>query len=233
MQNALILIVEDETEISQIIAAYLRRDGFRTICAADGETALGHHRDLRPDLIILDIGLPKRDGMELLAEIRRRGSTPVIMATARTEDLDKLLALRMGADDYVVKPFNPQELVERAKAVLRRTKGDIDSVAMLRGADLEIDSASHLVWATNKGLRRQIDTTLSEYRLLEHMIASPGRVFTRAELLDASLPDSDAMDRTVDSHISHLRKKLQQVGLEGYLEAVRGVGYRLEPASCQ
>ena len=122
MDNALILIVEDEPEIAEILDAYLSRDGFRTVRAGDGVTALQHHRMLRPDLVVLDVKLPKADGFEVLAEIRRRGDTPVIMATALAEDLDKLSALRIGADDYVVKPFNPLELVARARAVLRRTQ---------------------------------------------------------------------------------------------------------------
>ncbi len=231
MNNALVLIVEDESEIAEIVNAYLSRDGFRTTIAADGESALSQYRHLKPDLVILDIGLPKRDGFDLLTEFRRHGATPVIMATARAEDVDKLLALRIGADDYVVKPFNPQEIVERVKAVLRRTQGQAASASLLRCRGLELDRNAHTVCTTDKEGRPRISTTLSEYRLLEHMIRAPQRVFSRAELLDACLPESDALDRTVDSHISHLRRKLQRAGLKGYLEAVRGVGYRLEPTT--
>ncbi len=229
MHNALILIAEDEPEIAQIMEAYLSRDGFRTISAADGDTALHHYRYLKPDLVILDIGLPKRDGLELLAEIRKNDNTPVIMATARSEDIDKLLALRIGADDYVVKPFNPQEIVERVKAVLRRTLGETDSSTLLRCRGLEMDRSEHSVSAIIGSQRVAIETTLSEYNLLLHMLPAPSRVYSRGELLDACFPNSEAMDRTIDSHVSHIRKKLVAAGLHGYLEAIRGVGYRLEP----
>ena len=229
MENYLILIAEDEPEIAEIIETYLIREGYRTVCAADGETAFRHCRQLKPDLVILDIGLPKRDGLELLSEIRRNDQTPVIMATARSEDIDKIVALRTGADDYIVKPFVPQEIVERVKAVLRRTHGQVGHSTPLRCCGLEIDPSSYTVSVKTKDGITNIDATLSEYNLLKHMIASLRRAFSRGELLDACFPDSDALDRTIDSHVSHLRKKLQQAGLDGYLEAIRGVGYRLEP----
>lgn len=226
MDNALILIVEDEPEIAEILDAYLGRDGFRTVRAGDGVTALQHHRMLRPDLVVLDVKLPKMDGFEVLAEIRRRGDTPVIMATALAEDLDKLSALRIGADDYVVKPFNPLELVARARAVLRRTQARGVS-PLLRLGPLEIDPQAYsaaVIWETET---RPLDLTLTEFRLLEHMARAPRKVFSRAELLDACLPDGDALERTVDSHVSNLRRKLEAAGAPELLEGVRGVGYRL------
>ncbi len=225
MDNALILIAEDDADIAQILTAYLDREGFRTVCAADGDVALMHHRTLRPDLVLLDVQMPKRDGFDVLAEIRRRGSTPVIMATARAEDLDKLSALRIGADDYVVKPFNPLEVVARVKAVLRRTLGAADGDATIRWGAIEIDPIGYA--ARVIGGAGPLDLTLTEYRLLAHMARAPMRVFTRADLLDACLPDGDALERTVDSHVSKLRRKLELAGAPGLCAGVRGVGYRL------
>lgn len=226
MDNALILIIEDEPEIAEILDAYLGRDGFRTVRAADGLTGLQHHRMLRPDLVVLDVKLPKADGFEVLAEIRRRGDTPVIMATALAEDLDKLSALRIGADDYVVKPFNPLELVARARAVLRRTRGRAGA-SLLRLGPLEIDPQAYSAGVVSETETKALELTLTEFRLLEHMARAPRKVFSRAELLDACLPDGDALERTVDSHVSNLRRKLEAAGAPDLLEGVRGVGYRL------
>lgn len=227
MDNALILVAEDEHEIAAILTSYLERDNFRTITASDGETALMHHQVLKPDLILLDVQLPKRDGFSVLAEIRRRGNTPVIMATARSADLDKLSALHVGADDYVVKPFNPMEVVARVKAVLRRTNGGLSEQAILRVGMIEIDTACYMVDVNQSTVNSRLDLTLTEYRLLEHMARAPFRVFSRAELVDACMPESDALERTVDSHICNLRRKLAEAGEPGYCAVVRGVGYRL------
>jgi two-component system, OmpR family, response regulator AdeR len=235
MNDALILIAEDEPEIADILAAYFEREGFRTIRATDGQTALDHHLMLRPDLVVLDIKLPRLDGYEVLAAIRRRDTTPVIMATALAEDLDKLQALRIGADDYVVKPFNPLEVVARARAVLRRTTQSASEARLLRigsaGRVVEIDLEAHTVGVEGAAGRKRLDLTLTEFRLLAHMARAPSKAFTRSELLDACLPEGVALERTVDSHASNLRKKLEACGLGGYVEAVRGVGYRLAPAA--
>ncbi len=225
MDGGLILIAEDEPEIASLLQAYFEREGFRVVVAADGEIALQHHLMLRPDLVILDIKLPCRDGFEVLSELRRRGDTPVIMATALAEDLDKLSGLRLGADDYVVKPYNPLEVVARAKAVLRR--GRNGSPQALRHDSLEVDLSLHVAYAVTGPEKVVIDLTLSEFRLLSHLIRTPLKVFSRAELLDTCLPESDALERTVDSHVSNLRRKLEKAGLPGYVIGVRGVGYRL------
>ncbi|MFK4875164.1 response regulator [Novosphingobium sp. ZW T3_23] len=223
--NALILIAEDESEIAEIIRAYLEREGFRTIHAANGQTALEFHRALRPDLVLLDVSMPCVDGWGVLAEIRRRDQTPVIMVTALDQDLDKLQALRIGADDYVVKPFNPVEVVARVKAVLRRS-GTTDA-AIIRIGQLEIDIDGHRASVMHGGQAENIGLTLTEFRLLVHMARNPTRVFTRGDLVDACLPGAEALDRTVDSHMSKLRRKLDQAGATGMPEGVRGVGYRL------
>lgn len=230
MDNALILVAEDEPEIAQILTSYLQRDGFRTVTACDGEAALMHHAMLRPDLVLLDVQMPKRDGFAVLAELRQRGNTPVIMATARAEDLDKLSALRIGADDYVVKPFNPMEVVARVKAVLRRTMGGDDEPGILRFGAIEIDTAGYIATVIGGGGPVAMDLTLTEYRLLAHLARTPRRVFTRSDLVDACLPEGDALERTVDSHVSNLRRKLEAAGAGGLCVVVRGVGYRLSAA---
>jgi two-component system, OmpR family, response regulator AdeR len=222
MTNQLILIIEDDIEIVRILQAYFERDGFRTIAATDPLTGLAHHQRLKPDLVVLDVKMPKMDGYETLAAIRRTDDTPVIMVTALAEDLDKLQALRIGADDYVVKPFNPLEVVARARAILRRVLGGRQS-SMLRVGRLSVDTEAHVVLVDKEPL----SLTRTEFRLLVHMVRSPNRVFERGELIDACLPEGEAMDRTVDSHMSNLRRKLTAAGAPDLLVGVRGVGYRI------
>ena len=219
---ALVLIAEDDQEISAILDAYLVREGFRTVQARDGRTALELHLALKPDLVLLDVTMPRLDGWEVLAELRRRGTTPAIMITALDQDIDRLQGLRIGADDYVVKPFNPIEVVARAKAVLRRS-GLTSAAGVLRVGGLAIDLDAYRASFDEV----PVPLTLTEFRILAHMARNPTRVFTRDELLDACLPGSDALDRTVDSHLSKLRRKLEQAGALGLLPGVRGVGYRL------
>lgn len=223
MTNQLILIIEDDLEISRILQAYFERDGYRTVAATDPLIGLSHHQRLKPDLVVLDVKMPKMDGFETLASLRNVDDTPVIMVTALAEDLDKLQALRLGADDYVVKPFNPLEVVARVRAILRRTQGARTS-SVLRLGPLSIDSDAMTVQIGTK----IVGLTRTEFRLLEHMSRSPNRVFERSELIDACLPEGDAMDRTVDSHMSNLRRKLGAAGLPHLITGVRGVGYRLD-----
>mgnify|MGYP002775049373 FL=1 len=224
--NALVLIVEDELEIAEILVGYLEREGFRTVTARDGQTAVELHQALRPDIVLLDVGLPKLDGWEVLAQLRRRGATPVIMLTALDQDLDKLQALRIGADDYVAKPFNPLEVAARAKAVLRRASGR-DPASVARAGPLDVDPVNHTATVNAPDGPRRLTLTLTEFRLLLHMAQAPMRLYTRAELLDACLSGGDALERTVDSHLSKLRKKLEAAGAPGMLSNVRGLGYRL------
>lgn len=223
MTNQLVLFIEDDIEILRILQAYFERDGFRTIAATDPVTGLAHHQRLKPDLVVLDVKMPRMDGYEALATLRRTSDTPVIMVTALAEDLDKLQALRLGADDYVVKPFNPLEVVARARAILRRAQGGRQS-AILHAARLSIDTEAHVVMVDGEPLA----VTLTEFRLLAHMVRSPNRVFERGELIDACLPAGEAMNRTVDSHMSNLRRKLSMAGVPDLLVGVRGVGYRLD-----
>ncbi len=218
----IVLVVEDETEIADVLEAYLRKEGFRTERAADGERALELARIIKPDLILLDIMLPKKDGLEVLRKIRADGNTPVILLTARAEDIDKLVGLELGADDYVVKPFSPREVVARVKAVLRRAYRE-EKLDVIRVGTLELDVRAVAVKASGS----RLDLTLTEFRLLEALMRAVGRAFTRAELLEVALPDSDALERVVDAHLKNLRHKLADAGVGDMLETVRGIGYRL------
>ncbi len=226
--QALVLIVEDEPDIADILQAYLARAGLRTLHAADGRRALDMHATMKPDLVLLDVKMPKLDGWQVLSEIRHRGPTPVIMLTAMDQDIDKLMGLRFGADDYVVKPFNPAEVVARTQAVLRRTLNDAHHPPqVLRIPPFEIDLEQHEASVQVNGSSHTLALTLTEFRLLTHLARAPKRVCTRAELLAACLPEGEAMERTVDSHISKLRKKLEDLGINGMPASIRGVGYRL------
>ncbi|WP_114861104.1 response regulator [Azospirillum brasilense] len=224
--SVLALVVEDEPDVARIITGYLDREGLRTVRAENGQIALDLHQQLRPDIVLLDVKIPKLDGYEVLAAIRRRGDTPVIMITALDEDLDKLQALRIGADDYIVKPFNPLEVVARVKAVLRRAMGRSD-VAVLRVGPLEIDLTAHAVAVEGADGRVRIDVTATEFRILSHMARQPTRVFSRADLIDACLPEGNTLERTIDTHASNIRRKLHAAGAEDFFESIRGVGYRL------
>ncbi len=218
----LILVVEDEREISEILTAYLEQAGFRTVTAADGDTALAHASRLRPDLMLLDLHIPRRDGFAVLSALRVDSTMPVIVVSALSDDLDKLSALRIGADDYVTKPFNPREVVARVQAVLRRAGGAVQTVKRI--GNLMLDPDGHRVEVGGV----ELPLTPSEYALLDGLMRYPGRAYSRSDLLDACLDSSDALERTVDSHISNLRRKLVQADSEARLVTVRGVGYRLE-----
>lgn len=227
----LVLVVEDEPAIASILTAYLERDGLRSRMASDGQEALQLFRQLRPDLVLLDIHLPGMDGIDVLRAIRDDSQTPVIMVTALADDVDKLLALRLGADDYVVKPFNPPEVVARVRAVLRRTQARKNPApAPIRVGPIEIDTEAHsAVVYDNEGRALPLPLTLTEFRPLACLAAQPRRCFSRSHLIEHCLPESDALERVIDSHLSKLRRKLQLAGQEGLIETVRGIGYRLWP----
>ncbi len=230
----LILVVEDEPGIASILTAYLQRDGLRAQHAADGLEALRLFRQIRPDMVLLDIHLPGMDGLDLLREIRSDGQTPVIMVTAVADDVDKLLGLRMGADDYVVKPFSPPEVVARVRAVLRRAQSQpaapSRAAGPIRVGRIEIDQEAHAAFVhAEDGQSVALPLTLTEFRLLACLAAQPRRCFSRSHLIEHCLPESDALDRVIDSHLSKLRRKLQQAGQGDLIETVRGIGYRFWP----
>ena len=236
--GALILLIEDEAEIAEIAQAYLHREGFRTLHAMDGQRGMLLFRRERPDLVLLDIGLPGQNGVDLLQAIRDDGGTPVIMLTALTDDLNKVLSFRLGADDYITKPFNPVEMVARINAVLRRTGtaakpancGNGGEPELIRLGALEINLTMHAALARDaNGREHTLPLTLTEFRLLALLARQPKRCFSRFELIESCMPESDALDRVVDSHLSKLRRKLADAGLGALIETVRGVGYRLWP----
>ncbi|OEY95197.1 efflux system DNA-binding response regulator AdeR [Acinetobacter proteolyticus] len=224
-----ILVVEDEYEIGDIIEHYLKREGMRVLRAMNGKQAIEIHTAQSVDLILLDIKLPELNGWEVLSKIRQKAQTPVIMLTALDQDIDKVMALRIGADDFVVKPFNPNEVVARVQAVLRRAQQNNQAMNKnLVYKNIEINMDIHSVYVHQQDRKIMLNLTLTEYKILLLMIDHPHKVFTRSELMNHCLPDSDALERTVDSHVSKLRKKLEEHGLQHMLIYVRGVGYRLD-----
>lgn len=223
-----ILIVEDEQEIAEVLIAYLATAGFDVERAAHVEEAIRMHAQLRPQLVLLDIGLPGGDGIDVLTAIRRRFETPVIMLTAVKDDVTKLSSLRIGADDYVLKPFNPAEVVERVRAVLRRTQRMSGQRTLSIGKLLiELDERLVTYRDEESDKETRLALTPAEFEILAHMARQPRRAFSRSELLEAALPDSEAFDRVIDSHLSKLRHKLAAAGCPDMIEPVRGIGYRL------
>jgi len=226
MANERILVVEDEATVAEVVGRYLERDGFKVRHVADGAMAMSEIADFQPHLIVLDVMLPHRDGLEICRAIRAGGSTPVIMLTAHGEETDKILGLGIGADDYVTKPFSPGELVARVKAVLRRVAAPADPKAaeVMRVADLEIDMGTRRV--TRAGT--DVPLTAREFDLLAHMAAHPGRVYSRDHLLqDVWGYDFFGDGSTITVHVRRLREKLEcDPTKPRYITTVWGVGYR-------
>jgi len=223
----LILIVEDDPKTSNLLKVYLEREGYPTRTAADGAHAVDVARQHHPGLVILDLMIPKLDGLEVCRRIRQTSDTPILMLTARVEEVDKLVGLSIGADDYVTKPFSPREVVARVKAILRRTAHPAESggVRLLASGDLVVDEAKAKV--TLKG--KSISLTAIELRLLATLMRSPGTVFSRNQLLDAIYTQDTVhvLDRTVDVHIGRLRDKIEPAPSQPtYVLTVRGLGYK-------
>jgi len=217
-----VLVVDDERSIVQIARDYLEHAGFRVVTATDGVHALDAVRDQRPDLIVLDLGLPGLDGIEIARTVRRTSAVPIIMLTARADESDRLIGLELGADDYVTKPFSPRELVARVRAVLRRTAATSGDV--VRRGDLSIDLARMKVERHDAA----IDLTSTEFQLLATLARQPGRIFTRAQLLDAVRGEAiDSFERAIDTHIKNIRRKLEPRPHDPrYVLTVYGVGYK-------
>jgi DNA-binding response OmpR family regulator len=221
-----VLIVDDEPRIAEIAGDYLRHAGFEVLFAATGSSGLERARARRPALIVLDLRLPDMDGIQVARELRRETDVPIVMLTARAEESDRLLGLDAGADDYVVKPFSPRELVARVRAVLRRTSGQ-DAHAtrrVLRLGDLVLDTERLTV--DRAGGR--VELTATEFQLLATLIAHPGRLFTRAQLLDSIRgSETESFDRAIDAHVKNIRRKLEPDPRNPrYLLTVYGVGYK-------
>jgi DNA-binding response OmpR family regulator len=220
-----ILVVDDEPKIAQLARDYLEHAGFAVLTAADGQSALHATRTRHPDLVVLDLGLPGLDGLDVIRALRSAGSTPIVVVTARDTELDKLLGLELGADDYVTKPFSPRELVARVRAVLRRSERASEPADRVEVGDLVLDAPR--LRTTVAG--RPVDLTPTEFAILETMARSPGRVFTRAQLLDAVHGIAfESYERAIDAHVKNIRRKLEPVPARPrYLLTVYGVGYRV------
>ena len=223
-----VLIIEDELELAGILRDYLTAAHYHVETAADGVSGLSIFQHRQPDLVLLDLNLPRMDGIEVAREIRRAGATPIIMLTARTEEMDRLVGLEIGADDYVTKPFSPREVVARVKAVLRRSYGESAVQQTIRHADLEIDLPRHQVLRAGQ----ELSLTPTEFTLLTTLAAEPGRVFSRAQLLDSLQGEVGiGYERTIDAHIKNLRSKLEPDPRNPrYVQTVFGVGYRFAEA---
>ncbi|HEX7171649.1 MAG TPA: response regulator transcription factor [Candidatus Limnocylindria bacterium] len=221
---ARILIVDDEPKIIRLVTDYLEAAGFGVLAARSGEEALMRVRTENPDLVVLDLGLPGLDGLDVTRTLRRDGELPVIMLTARDDETDRIIGLELGADDYVTKPFSPRELVARVRAVLRRHAGAGQS-EVVRAGDLSLDVPRMRV---TRG-QEPIELTATEFALLAAMARHPGRVFTRSQLLDAIHGVAfESYERAIDAHVKNIRRKLEPDPHQPrYLLTVYGVGYRL------
>ena len=224
MAHKKILVVDDEKKIVDIVKAYLERDGYKVIVAYDGRLALQMARSESPELIVLDLMLPEVSGWDVCRSLRTESNVPIIMLTARDDDSDKIVGLELGADDYVVKPFNPKELVSRVRAVLRRAEGTAVKTKRIEFADLSIDLERHEV----KRGDRLVELTLTEFELLRVLAEAPGRVYSRMQLLEKVQGSAyEGYERTIDSHIKNLRKKVEtDPERPKYVITVRGVGYK-------
>jgi DNA-binding response OmpR family regulator len=224
-----ILVVEDEMKIARVVRDYLERAGFDVVVVGNGEAALASARANRPDLVVLDLGLPGMDGMDVARSLRRNHETPIVMVTARGDETDRIVGLELGADDYVVKPFSPRELVARVRAVLRRSGvATAAGEAPIHVGDVRIDPSRLRVTVGE----RTIELTPTEFQLLATLAREPGRVFTRGQLLDAIHGVAFASyERAIDAHVKNIRKKLEpEPGRPRYVLTVHGVGYRFADA---
>lgn len=221
-----ILIVEDDRNIASLVERYLQKDGFETVSAGDGDKGLALARREDPALVILDINLPGMDGWEVCRALRRDSDVPILMLTARAEEMDRVVGLSIGADDYVVKPFSPRELVERVKAILRRTTARTEppAAAILESGPIRLDPDRHAVSVDGA----DVALTPSEFKLLQTMMQAPGKVFSRDELLDRLYDNGGVVvDRVIDVHMGKLRQKLEpDPSTPRFLLTVHGVGYR-------
>jgi len=220
---AIILVVEDEMQIARLVRDYLEHAGFEVVVTGDGGAAAASVRGTRPDLVVLDLGLPGQDGLDVARELRRTSSVPIVMLTARGNETDRVAGLELGADDYVVKPFSPRELVARVRAVLRRTAVQ-NTDEILRAGDVEVDVPRMRVTVAG----RPVGLTPTEFQLLARLVRQPGRVLTRGQLLEAVHGVAfESYERAIDAHVKNIRRKIEPTpGRPRYLLTVHGVGYR-------
>jgi DNA-binding response OmpR family regulator len=221
-----ILVVDDEPKITQLVRDYLERAGFDVLVAYDGKKALSLAKTEKPDMVVLDLGLPQLDGLDFTREFRKTSNAPIIMLTARAEESDKLIGLELGADDYMTKPFSPKELVARVRVVFRRIENALSANAeMIRVADLALDVPRMRIMAESRSVE---ELTPTEFELLATLARQPGRVFTRAQLLDAIHGVAfESYERAIDAHIKNIRRKIELKASEPqYILTVYGVGYK-------
>ena len=221
-----ILVVDDEPKITRLVRDYLENAGYRVLIANDGKSAYSLARIEKPDLIILDLGLPSMDGLDFTRELRKQTNTPIIMLTARSEESDKLIGLELGADDYITKPFSPKELVARVRVALRRLEAySAQNTEMIRAADLVLDVPRMSVTGQDREIE---ELTPSEFILLAALARSPGRVFTRANLLDVLHGQAfESYERAIDAHIKNIRRKIELIPSQPrYILTVYGLGYK-------
>ncbi len=224
-----VLVVDDAQEIVRLVRDYLEHAGFAVLTGTDGPSALRLARQERPDAVVLDLGLPGRDGLDVARDLRRDSNVPILMLTARTDEADRVAGLELGADDYITKPFSPRELVARIRAVLRRAEAAASTEAAVTVGELSIDPVRMRVEVGG----RRVDLTATEFALLLTMARQPGRVFTRAQLLDALHGTAfEAYERAIDAHVKNIRRKIEtDPAAARRLETVYGVGYRIAEAA--
>jgi DNA-binding response OmpR family regulator len=223
-----VLVVEDEVKIARLVRDYLHQAGFAVLEATDGPSAIALARAEKPDMIVLDLGLPGKDGLDVTRELRATSSVPIIMLTARSEESDRIVGLELGADDYIVKPFSPKELVARIRAVLRRADATLGGGEIVRAGPVTMDLPKRRVTVGE----HEIDLTATEFELLLTLVRRPGRVYTRAQLLDAVHGISfESYERSVDAHVKNLRRKIEDNPRRPQLLLTEyGVGYKFADA---
>jgi two-component system alkaline phosphatase synthesis response regulator PhoP len=221
-----ILIIEDEFELARVLKTYLEQSGFKATISGRGDQGLHIWQQENPDLVLLDLNLPGMDGLDVIREARKTLNTPVIMITARVDDIDQMIGLEVGADDYITKPFSPRVLISHVRAVLRRASPPMDPGKLISIGDIRIDVEGHRV---NRG-NQEIELTATEFRLLIHLTLHPGRTYSRTQLLEVIQGEAFAgYERTVDAHIKNLRAKIEtNPGEPELIETVYGVGYRFK-----
>jgi two-component system alkaline phosphatase synthesis response regulator PhoP len=221
-----ILVVDDEPQIVKVLKAYLERDGYHVVTASDGKAALVTFDREKPDFMILDLNLPSMDGLEICREIRRESNIPILMLTARVEEADKLIGLELGADDYVVKPFSPREVVARVKTIFRRTSAETEKGEVIQAGGLVIDLAKHTV----KVADISVELTPTEFEILVVLAKQPKRVFSRLQIMEQAQGDAyEGYERTIDAHIKNIRLKMEPNPRKPiYIQTVFGLGYKLD-----
>lgn len=224
-----ILVVDDEPQIVKVLKAYLEKAGFQVVTASDGKVVLSVFQHEKPDFLILDLNLPGMDGLEICKAIRRDSNIPILMLTARVEETDRLIGLELGADDYVIKPFSPREVVARVKTIFRRTSSNLAKPDVVRAGNLVIDLQQHTVSLAGK----PVELTPTEFEILVTLARQPKRVFSRLQIMEQAQGDAfEGYERTIDAHIKNIRLKLEPNPRRPiYIQTVFGLGYKFETGS--